>query len=220
MQWQISTVTGDEVLISSPNCGAISLENVSIAQNNWEINPYIVEIVRSGSEYARQCYSSNSTRQQCSIFTKQKLSSQTFLNVSCPFPGKDRICIRDSDNFRVDTGLIDSNDDFGVNAAPKDRIKYRRVVECAPIKTDGHTRLNENGPEADDSVGPSKLKRATSNSSQEGTIEYLYGGAALLNESSQSNPQFSLSNMSQIITYQYPAEVPGSGVSNFDYTIK
>jgi hypothetical protein len=34
----------------------------------------------------------------------------------------------------MDTGLLDSQTDFGINARPADRIQYRRVATCAPVR--------------------------------------------------------------------------------------
>jgi hypothetical protein len=33
----------------------------------------------------------------------------------------------------MDTGFLNSQHDFGINAPPKDRILYRRMTTCAPI---------------------------------------------------------------------------------------
>lgn len=34
----------------------------------------------------------------------------------------------------MDTGFLDSHVDFGINAHLRNRIKYRRVTTCAPVK--------------------------------------------------------------------------------------
>jgi hypothetical protein len=39
----------------------------------------------------------------------------------------------DTAAFSMDTGRLDSHVYFGINAAPKDRVLFRRVTTCAPI---------------------------------------------------------------------------------------
>lgn len=34
--------------------------------------------------------------------------------------------------------MIDSNDHLGINAMPKDRIKIRQIMECAPLNIEDH----------------------------------------------------------------------------------
>ena len=48
-------------------------------------------------------------------------------NASCPFDPK--ICKGPSGNLLIDTGLLDSLDDFGRNSPPTQRLKIRRTLE-------------------------------------------------------------------------------------------
>jgi hypothetical protein len=41
-----------------------------------------------------------------------------------------------SRSITLDSGLIDSQDDLGLNAPPGDRLSYRRVMSCAPLNND------------------------------------------------------------------------------------
>jgi hypothetical protein len=41
--------------------------------------------------------------------------------------------INDQSAFSMDTGLIDSHLDLGINARPANRIKFRHVTTCAPL---------------------------------------------------------------------------------------
>jgi hypothetical protein len=55
-------------------------------------------------------------------------------NVTCPFQDASMCITPDGQAVQVDTGLVDSQLDLGINAPVKDRIKYRHVATCVPIK--------------------------------------------------------------------------------------
>lgn len=64
-------------------------------------------------------------------------------------------------NLRLDTGLLDSHTHFGINARPEDRFQYRRVTECAVLRTENYTLLNASAP----SFSPRNV-----------SLELMYGG--------------------------------------------
>ncbi|KAL1630001.1 hypothetical protein SLS54_000861 [Diplodia seriata] len=137
----VSTSSGNEVLISSPDCGYTSAQlddpNTLAAQT---FEPYLRQNALAYAQYAQQCYRMNaSTVVDCSKFVKRNLTGTSQTDASCAFA--DNICQSDSANLDLDTGLLDSNDDFGLNAAPEKRFQYRRRVQCAPLKTDGYKRV-------------------------------------------------------------------------------
>jgi hypothetical protein len=82
--------------------------------------------------YAQQCYGENTTSLACNLYARRSLSFTTNPNATCPFPSA-RCIFNNQSAFSMDTGLVDSHLDLGVNARPEDRIKYRRVTTCAPI---------------------------------------------------------------------------------------
>lgn len=139
----VSTSFGDEVLISSPNCGYASGEfdaPNSVAEATFE--PYLQQNAASYANYANGCYGSNTSAVPgCTFFVQQKVQSSIESNASCPFGGG--ICSSNSSNLVLDTGLLDSHDDFGLNAPPDERYRYRRRVQCAPLKTDEFNKAHE-----------------------------------------------------------------------------
>jgi hypothetical protein len=138
---KVSTTAGEEVLISSPNCGTLNgyLDlNLSDIQSLY--NPYMAKIIQTSASYAQQCYSSNTSGALgCDTFVQKRLATTVIANASCPFSGG--ICQSNNSNLILDTGLLDSNDDFGLNAPSDQRFQYRRVVQCAPMVTQGYTSL-------------------------------------------------------------------------------
>lgn len=153
---------------------------------------YSSKLNTAGAAYAQQCYGNNATAQECSIFVKKEIPALVSGNASCPFAGGDKICLRKS-NLRIDTGMIDSHEHMGINAAPPDRVQLRRVTECAPLKTEDYTRL----------------ANSTDGTPTQNLVEYLYGG--LLNGTE---------NSTDLVTYRYHAPQSGYIYHNPDYTIE
>ncbi|KAM7211649.1 hypothetical protein V8F06_012975 [Rhypophila decipiens] len=75
----------------------------------------------------------------CDTFVKPNLLSQIEIETDAPCPFGGDICVKDHANLRIDSGLIESNDDLGMNAPPDMRFQYRIVLQCAPIKTENYT---------------------------------------------------------------------------------
>ncbi|KAF2143129.1 uncharacterized protein K452DRAFT_357536 [Aplosporella prunicola CBS 121167] len=133
---RISTAMGNDVLIRSPTCGIFYPSNVdSFSELQTIIDPYRAQTTNSYANYAQSCRPKTSMN-TCNSFIKRRLPTNIDRNGSCPFQ-KD-ICRFEYGNIVLDTGLLDSHFDFGINAPPKERVQYRRVSSCAPIKTDGY----------------------------------------------------------------------------------
>ncbi|KAJ9495639.1 hypothetical protein H2202_008927 [Exophiala xenobiotica] len=73
----------------------------------------------------------------CRSFKKPNLNWETRTGL-CPFHSQ--MCHERSRTLVFDTGYIDSHDDLGINANPKDRLRYRRNTTCAVLNGDG--RIN------------------------------------------------------------------------------
>lgn len=84
-------------------------------------------------DYFRNCYLENGlagNSNVCRLFTAKNIQVHSEEEVDCPF--SDDIC-DDKAAIRMDTGLIDSNTDLGINTGPGDRLWFRRVMTCAPV---------------------------------------------------------------------------------------
>ena len=126
------TSQGDEVLVSSPHCGLVDSNSPNLSAELDMLGAYGTESVSDSASYARSCYSSGGTGrtwQVCSTFPAPRLPT-TQINVSCPF-GSGTCTVP---SIQLDTGLMDSDLLFGMNAPLKNRVKYRRVTSCAPIE--------------------------------------------------------------------------------------
>ncbi|KAI9146956.1 hypothetical protein HJFPF1_12985 [Paramyrothecium foliicola] len=124
---------GNEVLIKSPGCGFIDElkfgENASLPNT---LGIYQANQIEQAAEYAQRCYGSSPT--DCNTFVRNSLPVTTISNASCPFEGG--ICIDDNSNLILDSGLMDSLLDLGLNTPPDLRFQMQYKLQCAPLVTD------------------------------------------------------------------------------------
>ncbi|ROW13909.1 hypothetical protein VPNG_03592 [Cytospora leucostoma] len=108
----ISSSIGNDVLLDGHQCGkvngsALNIDTLSV------IYPWVSQNMNNAANYAQQCYSENATG---------------VLDWD--------ICRSKDSNLLLDSGLI-SSDDFGMNLPSSQRMYYREVLQCAPLRTNG-----------------------------------------------------------------------------------
>lgn len=135
----ISSGIGKDVLIDGSQCAELSSDALGTDAFGSSalsvINPFLAQSMNNAANYAQQCYSFNSTGTlDCTTFVKSRLQFSSVFNASCPF--SDNICRSNNSNLLLDSGLI-SSDDFGLNMPSSQRMFFRTVLHCAPIRTDG-----------------------------------------------------------------------------------
>ena len=132
--------TGDEVQVHGDMCGWIVLngtqnstalkQDVAFASDmaaKWTAAQVIKYV---GACYNRTSFADSAT---CKFYTRTSLSSTSSSEIPCPFSS--RICATQN-AFQVDTGLIDSQHDLGINTPADSSIKFRKILTCAPILAD------------------------------------------------------------------------------------
>ncbi|OJD39060.1 uncharacterized protein BKCO1_3000121 [Diplodia corticola] len=131
--------TNSEVLISSPHCGWLDYSlNMDSSELETIYIPYTYRDAFTSANYAQQCYASNSTGVlTCGTFVKKRLPLKVQTNASCPFQRD--MCKSNDRNLVLDTGYLDSHDDFGLNAPPSQRFKYRNVFHSTGLTRDTTT---------------------------------------------------------------------------------
>ncbi|KAK7949284.1 uncharacterized protein PG986_010170 [Apiospora aurea] len=138
---QITSAMGNEVLINGKNCGVYgppSWANIDyptmLASNSW-----LSTKLADAANYVQQCYATQGTSMfDCNRFVVQNLPTETSDgNSACPFASD--VCRDNATNIRLDTGYLDSNDHLGLNAPQDQRFLWRKVLSCAPLRTDGYT---------------------------------------------------------------------------------
>ncbi|KAJ9607619.1 hypothetical protein H2200_007697 [Cladophialophora chaetospira] len=129
------TITGPQVLVRGSTCGIFSPSRESSQLEDMQWAAWLDQTTFSASRLAQQCYNSSSKAlpSNCAAFGPRLLPFNVTTAVDCPFEA--RMC--SNKTVRFESGTLDSQLHFGVNTEPKDRVKYRRVVECAPVTQDG-----------------------------------------------------------------------------------
>ncbi|KAM7188767.1 hypothetical protein V8F33_010430 [Rhypophila sp. PSN 637] len=138
---RLTSGVGDEVLLHGGMCGWIDGSRDMLREGQQAyLLPWVATQTLSSANYAKECYSVNPGGVlSCDTFVKPNLLGQIEIetDVPCPFGGD--ICVKDHANLRIDSGLIESNNDLGMNAPSDLRFQYRIVLQCAPIKTENYT---------------------------------------------------------------------------------
>lgn len=108
--------------------------NSTTGREETAYDSYLRMTMAASQEYVQTCLS-GSELPECNTF-KQRQLYWTSANISCPF---DNLCLgAENGSFYMDTGVLDSRDDFGINGRDKERIQFRKNTTCVPIKSDGY----------------------------------------------------------------------------------
>ncbi|KAI9884425.1 MAG: hypothetical protein M1823_003779 [Watsoniomyces obsoletus] len=89
----------------------------------------------TAADYVRLCYDRPQDSPSCNRFVRQSIRWKGDLTngTNCPFDSS--LCRPDNHtSVTMDTGPLDSLQDFGINLRPSERIVYRRVTTCAPLR--------------------------------------------------------------------------------------
>ena len=143
----VTKAAGNEMLIKSPHCGNLEVgkDNASlpgsVAASSLDLNDTL-----AATTYSRACYGNAGNALGCNQYVRQQLHWTSDQNATCPFSPE--LCIYGSTAaYEMDTGLLSTHEDLGINAAQSDRIQYRKVTTCSPVHTRGYvTTFNDTNP--------------------------------------------------------------------------
>ena len=152
---EVTKAPGNETLVRSPNCGYIYLTDPGSFKAQIDYNSMDLNDTLPAAAYERACYESAENSLQCGQFIQRQLRWTSNPSTPCPF--SPNMCYSgDTTAYEMDTGLIDSHDDLGVNAPKMHRVKYRKVTTCSPLQTkDYRTEVNDtdiNSPTFNDTL--------------------------------------------------------------------
>ena len=153
---------GDMVLTRSPFCGTFNQTYYDTVNAVGGINTdsqadfglsleYLANRERDfqlSQEYTRECYfpSIADSATSCATFQQPRLNWTNSTDGTCPF--QSGLCA--SERFVIDTGLLNTYSDFGINAEPQDQLFYRRVTSCTALNDTGYmTGYVDQGNETD-----------------------------------------------------------------------
>ena len=145
----VSTAIGNEVLLDGSNC-AVRIPTFPLSPELDALKTRdLTRQLENAVNYAQQCYESDQAIQgtssmfDCNPFRVSKLPVDINKKAACPF--NETICYSSDSNLVLDTGYIDSHAHLGINAPADERMLYRHVYSCAPLKTRGYS-LNHTSP--------------------------------------------------------------------------
>ena len=120
-------------LIKSPNCGYLAFNNT---QSTVPFRSTGVSQTILAETWVSQCYGETSTDSAaCNLYPSQSLNVIPTDEVKCPFTSPDICITTNSTPHQMDSGLINSHFDLGMNAPPSERVSYRKVTTCSPVHT-------------------------------------------------------------------------------------
>ncbi|KAF3766253.1 hypothetical protein M406DRAFT_11941, partial [Cryphonectria parasitica EP155] len=136
---QVSSAMGNEVLLLSEHCGFVYVTSVNATTYDEALLfTWLYQYLESSTNYAEQCYGSDdSNLVGCDTFVHRNLPYNITTTAECPFDKN--ICLDDNSTIVLDSGLVDSREDFGLNTPDGQQFQIRMRVECAPIRTEGYT---------------------------------------------------------------------------------
>lgn len=127
-----------QVLVDSPFCGPIGFDPTTeeFYKTPLRTEKYQAKVAALGRSLAEDCYQNNTfLSERCQAFIKPNITFGR-QRVDCPFDPS--ICVDISQPaIEFDSGILDLNNDFGMNLEKKDHVKYRKKTTCAVLKTDG-----------------------------------------------------------------------------------
>lgn len=137
----IVAVDNQVLLERSPYCGPFPSPHGVLDQSTIgsiiAFDAYTKNSIALSREYVSNCLAQNQTLPECNTFKKPRLN---WTSAPAPCPFEDGMCLGPANGaIKLDSGLLDSRDDLGVNGHNDERISYRRLSTCIPITTDNFT---------------------------------------------------------------------------------
>lgn len=203
-----SSSQGNEVLVSSPYCGLINYGTPNLTAVVNILNSCETQSLSDSASYARSCYASEGTGrtwQDCSTFPVSRLPViQT--NTSCPFEAD--ICTAPS--IQLDTGLMDSDLSFGMNAPPSNRVKFRKVTSCAPIEVDQFSGVKEGSSQASNYTVTSALPELQ-------YVELYYGPSTIIGTNGTYTRDYTYNHHTFLLNFTYENEDGFRDMFDYDF---
>jgi len=142
--------TGDVLLVGG-DCG------LNQSNNGTGVQQLVAELVSDfengvqmslSNAYASQCYvnpldldleqvTADPSHLSCNGYSKAALNYTASMNNTCPFV--EACSVPDSEILRLETGYLDSHHDLGLNQPQKNRVSFRKITTCSPLKTEGYS---------------------------------------------------------------------------------
>jgi hypothetical protein len=123
------------VRVNPARCGYWAFQTESVDGRSTQLLKNANDTLAARA-YARSCYKSGAASAACSLYPQQSLS-YTLALVACPFgqdPAGEAACLLPGNQaLQVDTGLLDTNNAFGINSRQENRVQICKVNICSPF---------------------------------------------------------------------------------------
>ncbi len=139
---EVTKAAGQDRLIQSSQCGYWDVNGTTneqgvfkateTAQGSFEAK--VLKDSQDASAYARRCYDNSADALGCDTYATPLIRWEGKAT-DCPFG--DNICWRNH-TYQMDTGMLDSHDQLGINTPEEERVKYRRVSTCTVLVEQGY----------------------------------------------------------------------------------
>ncbi|KAF7507093.1 hypothetical protein GJ744_010906 [Endocarpon pusillum] len=155
---EVTKAAGQDRLIQSSQCGYWATNSSRNAEGDYNtqtalgaFGAKVLKDSQDASAYARKCYDGSADALGCDMYATPVIRWEGKAT-DCPF--RDNICWRNN-TYQMDTGLLDSHDDLGINTPVEERLKYRRVTTCTVLDDKGYIEQNNHSALVTWNYGPS-----------------------------------------------------------------
>jgi hypothetical protein len=169
---RVTTETASEVLLKGGDCRQLA----EPAEEDWidwaaASETWNNERIHAHLAYARQCYTAAENSEDCRQYVKPSIPFNITRDAPCPFD--DKLC--KSKSIIVDTGLLNSNHDLGVNVPKHLQFQIRVINQCAPLVSEGYTSQSIIGDNSTDNDVPVTLFHYGNFTNADGNLtDYVY----------------------------------------------
>lgn len=148
-----TTLSNEVLLARSPNCdiwlpgGTPTNLNLPLLTELTAYSAYLQGNTQLSKEYVDDCLQQSQSLPECKTFKCPQLKWTSTNQAPCPFSSG--MCLGPvNGSLEIDTRLMDSRDDLGINGDDMNRVQYRRLITCIPITSQGYIEngsLSSNG---------------------------------------------------------------------------
>jgi hypothetical protein len=125
---EVTKAAGKGRLLQASRCGFWLADGSAAGDSSFAVQELVNS--RSAAAYARDCYGGADDPLRCNIFASPHINWKAN-KANCPF--KDSICY-ENNIYSMETGLVDSHHDLGVNTPENERLQYRKVTTCSVLR--------------------------------------------------------------------------------------
>lgn len=123
-----------EVLLRGHQCGQFSKVDTTDSSA-----PLLADRMNMALSYAAQCYNGESNAlSECGVLINTRLKTSKTRHTDCPFGS---LCKANTTSIAMDSGIIDSHKDLGMNTPQSQRFALRNTWQCSVLETRGHTSV-------------------------------------------------------------------------------